>query len=690
MATCTETSVPLELQGQGSFFEGEAPLDQAVGYAVVLGFGLFFSLFTTFIMWIDKKFSTKKELNSEDFNTAGRSIKTALTASNIVSMWTWAATLLQSSNVAWKYGVSGPFWYASGATIQVLLFGCIAIEIKRRAPTAHTFCEIVRARWGTAAHVTFLYFGLLTNIIVTSMLLLGGASVTNALTGMNINLASFLIPWGVIAYTVAGGLKAAFLAGYTHTCFLLVILCVFVFAIYAGDKEYVGSPEAMYEKLTTVSNLTNCKYGDACQFTLAACGKVEGNNEGSYLTMLSKEGFIFGIINIIGNFGTVFLDQSYWQAAIAAKPTSSHKGYLLGGLCWYCIPFSLATSLGLAAVAMQLPLTADEAGAGLVPAAVSDWIMGPAGSTLILIMLFMAVTATGSSEMIAVSSLITYDVYRGYIKPDATGAQILKFSQYCVLAFGLFSGVLAIALNEIGVNLGWVYVSMGNFIGSAVIPVVLCLFWSKSTAGGAIAGCFVGQAGAIIAWCVTAKAYYGSVTVDNLGANYSALAGNLVAILLGGLVTVVMSLVKPDNYDFQSMKEIQLLEKDAEWMNTEEYSEAALSHAKRWITKWGLAFTIIIVILWPCLSLPAGVFSLGYFNFWVGISAAWGLLSCAYVCIGPLVESWDEIMRVTYGLCGFGEYQSTAQRLQKLEDRLNTIDGGGAGGDLTKPKALAA
>jgi hypothetical protein len=28
--------------------------------------------------------------------------------------WTWAATLLQSANVAFKYGVSGPFWYAAG------------------------------------------------------------------------------------------------------------------------------------------------------------------------------------------------------------------------------------------------------------------------------------------------------------------------------------------------------------------------------------------------------------------------------------------------------------------------------------------------------------------------------------------------------------------------------------------------
>jgi urea-proton symporter len=46
------------------------------------------------------------QLNS----TAGRMIKTGLTATCIVSAWTWAATLLQSSNVAWSYGVSGPFW----------------------------------------------------------------------------------------------------------------------------------------------------------------------------------------------------------------------------------------------------------------------------------------------------------------------------------------------------------------------------------------------------------------------------------------------------------------------------------------------------------------------------------------------------------------------------------------------------
>ena len=36
---------------------------------------------------------------------------------------------------------------------------------------------------------------------------------------------------------------------------------------------------------------------------------VEGNAEGSFLTMQSREGAIFFVINLVGNFGTVFMDN---------------------------------------------------------------------------------------------------------------------------------------------------------------------------------------------------------------------------------------------------------------------------------------------------------------------------------------------------------------------------------------------
>lgn len=77
-------------------------------------------------------------------------------------------------------------------------------------------------------------------------------------------------------------------------------------------------------------------------------------------------------------------------------------------------------------------------------------------------MLFMAVTSSGSAELIAVSSLFTYDVYRTYINPNARGTQIVNFSRACVVVFGILMGVLAVLLNVAGVSLGWVYLAMGE------------------------------------------------------------------------------------------------------------------------------------------------------------------------------------------------------------------------------------
>lgn len=113
-----------------------------------------------------------------------------------------------------------------------------------------------------------------------------------------------------------------------------------------------------------------------------------------------------------GNFGTVFVDQAYWQGAIAAKPSATYRGYLLGGLCWFAVPFTMATSMGLGARAMNLPISLDESNAGLVPPAVATVLLGPGGGFLLVFQLWMAVTASGSAEQIAVSSLIAYDVYR--------------------------------------------------------------------------------------------------------------------------------------------------------------------------------------------------------------------------------------------------------------------------------------
>ena len=52
----------------------------------------------------------------------------------------------------------------------------------------------------------------------------------------------------------------------------------------------------------------------------ADASPVPGNAHGSYLTMRSKNGLIFGVINIIGNFATVFNDQVSFEIIVIHTP----------------------------------------------------------------------------------------------------------------------------------------------------------------------------------------------------------------------------------------------------------------------------------------------------------------------------------------------------------------------------------
>ena len=201
---------------------------------------------------------------------------------------------------------------------------------------------------------------------------------------------------------------------------IYIALLIFMFMVY-GSYEHLGSPAVVYKRLRAIEE----RY------------PVADNMGGSYVTMFSKSGIIFGIINIIGNFGTVFVDQSYWQGAIAAKPSATYRGYLLGGLCWFAIPFTLATTMGLGARAMDLPVSISESNSGLVPPALAVAMMGKGGAFLCVLQLFMAVTATACAEQIAVASIVAYDIYRPYINRKATGKQLVLLQRVMVVVYAI-------------------------------------------------------------------------------------------------------------------------------------------------------------------------------------------------------------------------------------------------------------
>ncbi|MCO5613569.1 hypothetical protein L7F22_067846 [Adiantum nelumboides] len=671
-------------------------LSPGAGWTVVIALGIGFAFLMLLISYVQERYTTFSVKTNEEFSSASRSVKTGLIASSIVSAWTWAATLLQSSTVAFKLGVSGPYWYAAGATIQVLLFAMMASKTKLNAPFAHTYLQIIRARWGNLLHLTHIFFALATNILVGSMLILGGSATVNQLTGMPTLAAIFLTPISVAIYTLVGGLRATFLADYLHTTVLVALILAFAFTVYAASEK-IGSPEAMFD-------------------LLLSSAPVEGNAGGSYLTMRSLSGFKFGLINIAGNFATVFADQSYHQRGIASSPTLATKGFILGGIAWFAVPMLMASSMGLAARALygkdpaMAMLTAMEVSEGLAAPAAAAALLGKSGAAAILILLYLAVTSATSAQLIAVSSVLTFDVYKVYIKPSASSKELFWMSHIGVAFWSLALGVLGLIFYYIGISMGWLYVFMGILICPAVFPVFACLTWSKANRMGALVGMLSGLALGVIAWLVTASQLFGTLTVTTTGADDPLLAGNLVSLLVPVIVLSIWSYISPENYSFEGTRAInaptdqpqtdmessksdskedvgeetkvksdsQIEPTNATTINTElEKGTARKSESKQLATdiddehvhvrragldpvelqksvrmaiRVSIPMSFILLIFVPCMAIIPKTFTPTGLGAWVGIIIAWMFCSAGIVIIMPIWESWGSLTSICKGV----------------------------------------
>lgn len=160
---------------------------------------------------------------------------------------------------------------------------------------------------------------------------------------------------------------------------------------------------------------------------------------------------------------------------------------------------------------------------------------------------------------------------------------------------------------------------MGIVIGSAVIPLWNMMTWTKASGRGAVIAAWTGFFLAVCSWLVAAKITGGTVNVQTLGANEVMLSGNLVAIFSSGIIHYCYStFVDPQDYDFSELdKHITLVEDDQRGLTAEHQDPRVLARAERWITRRGYVLSLILAVIWPVLSLPAGVFSKNYFAFWV-------------------------------------------------------------------------
>ncbi|KAK6204848.1 Sodium:solute symporter family-domain-containing protein [Scheffersomyces amazonensis] len=623
---------------------------QGTGYGLIIGLGAAFALMMLFTSKLLAKYFGEVQ-DSEMLMTAKRSISSkGLLASSIVSTWTVGATLLLSTTAAYKNGVASAYWYGAGACVQMIIFSCMALEMKRKAPNCHTYQEIVAVRYARHTHIIAFSYSTIQMVTHTVNLLINGSSIFANITGMNRDAATTLFPIGVIIYTLAGGIKATFLTDWTHTVIIFGILLMFMFNTYA-TSDIVGSPDKLWDLLTET----------------AARRPIVGNAQGSLMTLSSVQGGLFGLV-LFGSGWAASVDSQLLQKAIAAAPEQVCASYILGALAWFTIPFCLATTLGLAAAGIEshpsFPtypnlMNSQQIADGLVMPYAAYALMGKGGVGAVLVMIFMAVTAAYSSETIAASALVTHDIYKRYIDPNASGKKLVWVSHSIVCAFGVVTIALAIALAHAGFNVAFITTVAGIIVNVNVVPMAATIFWRRMSS-------FAYSVGTILCTCISLSVWFGftmyqsgKITLITLSTNEALAAGNTVAVGAPLIIVPILVWIKPANFDWNTWKEDIKQDDNVEYdhdhdlkgvLSQDENTQFELDkNAKLHQTllrqrKIGFATTLVFVLffllLFPIpLYASRYVFSKTFFRGWIVVMFIWGFFGSFTVIVYPIWEA---------------------------------------------------
>ena len=118
------------------------------------------------------------------------------------------------------------------------------------------------------------------------------------------------------------------------------------------------------------------------------------------------------------------------------------------------------------------------------------------------------------------------------------------------------------------------------------------------------------------------------------------LAGNLVALFISMFLCIALSYIYPQDFDWKDLREIPTTsdeKPDEKIVNDIDLEMLDKIRTMTYVT--GYILTFVLIIAWPILTLPAGVFSKSYFTFWVILSIIWGLIASGCCILVPLVEA---------------------------------------------------
>lgn len=648
------------------------------GVTLIVCFGIF-GVFVAFTHRLIRTFVFYDDYLVDTYFDAGGEANFAMVACCVVAKRLWVASYTFSTADVRAFGIVGHFWYSASGVIHLLLFAILASEIRIKAPGARTFLQVIRSRFGQAAHVIVMIFAFVTNIIVAGLVMSEG---TRILTWLCQDIDQYVVlailTCAVGIYTFVGGLGGAmYMAYFCVAC--IVAICL----VYFSDSAFnsLDRPDYRYTEFFRETH------------TAALCAEP---TSGSLLTFLSRGGLLEGVVFALAGFSSVFVNQGFWLTAISARAPHSVWGYLTGAFVWFSIPFLLSFVLGMGywklSVDLGMPLVSDkQAEFGAIPVVVSQQLLGRFGDFMMYSLTLAVVLGAVSSEILSISSIVVYDIYQTYVtsfdfnqvdtdvsspcidEGQGVGEEAyLRYNRKCVVVqFASVAMVaalvypIALVVMVIGMEPQWLFNFLGVVVGSAVIPVVLAVVWHRTTGSGVVVGVVAGFLCGFTAWLVYASRFDRGLTrfEANTGRPEVFIVGLATSLGVGGVACVLVSLTcggcdphrdEVDEWEKCRGRTTRYVVQPPSWAATGRLVRPttldALRCAELSAYVVGVLLSVAAVFVWPAVMLTAGVFSVDVFRRWGLAVFVWAVVAAFFACVVTLLYEIVDKCCVSYNM----------------------------------------
>ncbi|HEV2176381.1 MAG TPA: sodium:solute symporter family protein [Terriglobia bacterium] len=540
----------------------------AIYFAMVLGIGFYLKNYAQ---------------SGKDFFLAGREMTAWVAGLSFVSANLGTLELMGWAGSAYQYGVLAAHWYWVGAIPAMLFLGIVMMPFYYISKT-HSVPGYLQLRFGKpTSALSAASFAVMT-ILMSGVNMFAMAKVMQVMLGWNLNFSIWMSSLTVGIYVTMGGLFSAIFNEVVQ--FFLIWFGALLIPI-LGLIE-TGGWSGM------VARIHQNFPGQDFTHLWSNLGHFSDNPMGIHWT-----GIIFGL-GMTLSFGYWTTDFLVVQRVLSAKNLRAAKmAPVIGAFFKMAVPFIIILPglLGLAVLPFHLvPESVATAGQhtynDVLPLMLARYC-GPGLLGLGITALLAGFMSGMAGNVSAFATVWTYDLYRPFVRKNATDAHYVAMGRWCTIIGLLVSIGAAYVVIQFASIMDYVQALFSFFIAPLFGTVILGMLWKRITGSGAFWGLLAGTVSSVSMFTLV-KLDPSKLAIIALSANAKDLAADMYRGLWSWLicliVTVLVSLMtEPDpNQDYEGLV----------YGATPLPSEGDLPLLKRPIFWAGVALAVFLVLQW--------------------------------------------------------------------------------------------